>query len=146
MAPGNWVDLVEKGGNLAEKNIAVERDVDILSSIMPDNIKVDGVGYFCTHYPAFDNAIRLRFSENGRSHERTEFIAQGPIMAQVFEQRAKSSELPLRATPISQEMLQTLVKKAKANIIISGNNVEPTKRWHAQYSLMMNSQELSKAK
>lgn len=129
MAPANWVDLIEHGADLAEKNKAVKRDMAILFSMLPGDSQLDVVGYFCTHFPAFDNAIRLEISRRQHNSTVPAYIAQGPLMADIFKNRAEArlKDNP-RMSKVSPEQLEHLIAQSRASITISGDNAAITRQ------------------
>jgi glutamate racemase len=129
MAPANWVDLIEHGADLKLKNDAVQRDLALLFALLPQGARLDTVGYFCTHYPAFDAAIRLEMTTQGKADLNTEYILQGPLMATIFEHEANARlKENRRLSPISPEELARLVALSRASITISGDNAEVTRQ------------------
>jgi glutamate racemase len=129
MAPANWVELIEHGADLDQKNDAVKRDLALLFELLPPGARLDTVGYFCTHFPAFDEAIRQEITAQGKSGLGTEFILQGPLMANIFEHEANARlKDHRRLSPISSRELARLVVLSRASITISGDNVEVTRQ------------------
>lgn len=127
MAPANWVDLIEHGADLEHKNEAVKRDLALLFSMLPRGAKLDTVGYFCTHFPVFDAAIRREIADHGYAGKNTEYILQGPLMADIFKREADARLKDARRTsPISHAELDRLVALARPSITISGDNAEVT--------------------
>jgi glutamate racemase len=129
MAPANWVDLIEHGADLKLKNDAVQRDLALLFALLPQGARLDTVGYFCTHFPAFDAAIRQEMTAQGKADLNTEYILQGPLMANIFEHEANARlKDNRRLSPISPEELARLVARSRASITISGDNAEVTRQ------------------
>lgn len=126
LAPGNWVELIERGANLAEKNRAISRDLGILFERMPQGARLDGIGYFCTHFPVLDYAIRLETHRRGRDAGSTEYIAQGPLMAAIFAAQVKA-RLHLRDRRPSPQVLDQLIAQSRASITLTGDNVDVTR-------------------
>lgn len=131
LAPANWVDLIEKEGDLKDKNQAVTRDLALLEKLLPEGAKLDVVGEFCTHYPVFDNMIQAHLQQNGKTAEQAAFIKQGPLMAEIFEGRMEEEYADhKRENPLQQnsQELQKLYDAAQPVIEVSGDNVGITKR------------------
>jgi glutamate racemase len=129
MAPANWVELIEHGADSKQTHDAVKRDLALLFAMLPHGIRLDTVGYFCTHFPAFDSAIRLEMAAHGSADLNTEYILQGPLMANIFEHEANARlKNNRRVSPISPEELQRLVVLSRASITISGNNADVTRQ------------------
>jgi len=123
LAPANWVEMIEHGADLAEKNAAVHRDLGLLFEALPGGAAPEVVGYFCTHYPIFDGAIRAEFASRAPGASGTHYIAQGALMAGLFRQmaaaRLKGHE---RAQPLSDAQLAPFLVEARPEITISGAN------------------------
>lgn len=129
MAPANWVELIEHGAYLKQKQDAVKRDLALLFSMLPQGTRLDAVGYFCTHFPAFDSAIRLEMSSHGSAGTNTAYILQGPLMADIYIHEANARlNNNHRASPISPGELHRLVVLSRATITISGNNADVTRQ------------------
>lgn len=126
LAPANWVDLIEHGAPNTDKEAAVQRDMALLFSIMEPQEHLEGVGEFCTHYPAFDASIQQTVKAAGKS-DHAFFIKQGPLMAELFKQQMEA-EFPKRATPIPPAALQKLREEERPTITVSGDNVDTTRR------------------
>jgi glutamate racemase len=123
LAPANWVEMIEHGADLAEKNAAIHRDLGLLFEALPGGAAPDVVGYFCTHYPILDGAIRAEFASRTTGAAGTHYIAQGALMASLFQQmaeaRLKGHE---RAKPLTDAQLAPLLVEARPEITISGAN------------------------
>jgi glutamate racemase len=131
VAPANWVDLIEHEGTLKDKHNAIENDLTLLENLLPKEIKLDGVGEFCTHYPVFDKAIQLRLSETEKADDKTFFIKQGPLMAEIFDKKIKEKLMSKkRPKPLAEnsDALKELYDILRPTIDISGDNVDATKR------------------
>ncbi|MGH8529751.1 MAG: aspartate/glutamate racemase family protein, partial [Nevskiales bacterium] len=129
LAPANWVDLIEHGGNLADKNRAVTRDLNLLFAQFPDGAQLDGFGYFCTHYPVLDNAIRLETTNQHRAGAAMDYIAQGALMAELFRQRAQQRLKDHRRThPPDAAERARLSAHSRASITLSSDHIEATHR------------------
>jgi glutamate racemase len=131
LAPANWVDLIEKEGTITEKTHAVNRDLALLKNIVPDNIMLDGIGEFCTHYPVFDSLIQSTLHKTQIVSKDAFFVKQAPLMAQIFEQKMLDklkNHKRDKALSDDSDILQSLKKDAKASITISGDNIDATKR------------------
>jgi glutamate racemase len=129
MAPANWVDLVEHGASLQQKQEAVKRDLALLIAMLPRGAKLDLAGYFCTHFPVFDAAIRQEMTAQGIAGQNTGFILQGPLMANIFVREAEARlNNHRRVTPISPQKLDRLVLLSRPSITISGDNAEVTRQ------------------
>lgn len=129
MAPANWVEMIEHGADLSEKNQAIKRDMAILFSMLPDQARLDLVGYFCTHFPAFDSAIRMEVAHRQPGSAVPAYIAQGALMADIFKSRAEArlKDAP-RMSKVSPEQLDRLIAQSRASITISGNNAAITRQ------------------
>jgi glutamate racemase len=128
MAPANWVELIEHGADLQQKQHAVKRDLAFLFALLPRGARLDVVGYFCTHFPVFDKAIRQEMTARGVADPNTEFILQGPLMANIFVHEAEARLKDYRrVTPISPQELDRLEVLSRASITISGDNADITR-------------------
>ena len=123
LAPANWVELLEHGADLQVRQQAVHRDLGLLLSAIPGGGAPDAVGYFCTHYPILDGTIRADLVARIPGAASTHFIAQGQLMATLFQemaqQRLKGHE---RALPLTDAQLAPLLVEARPAITISGAN------------------------
>ena len=123
LAPANWVELIEHGGDAQAKQVAVRRDLALLLPQLPKDAAPDVVGYFCTHYPIFDATIRSEMTAQCPVARSTSYISQGALMADLFktmaEARLKGRQ---RKAPVDAQALQALVDTARASITISGQN------------------------
>ncbi len=114
IGPGNWVDMIEHGATQALKETAVGRDLRLLAP----KTSWDIVGEFCTHYPAVDYLIKAESQKLKLSSEKTSYIKQGPLMAEIFRKmmlarlKPKKSKVPM--------------KPVRAKIFISGKNAQET--------------------
>ena len=128
LAPANWVELIEHGADLKLKREAVHRDLGLLLPQLAGNAAPDVVGYFCTHYPILDGAIRADLAGRTPGAANTHFIAQGELMAKLFrsmaEDRLKGRE---RAQALTAAQLAPLIEQARASITISGANGRTTR-------------------
>ncbi len=107
----------------------MKRDLALLFALLPHGVRLDAVGYFCTHFPAFDAAIRQEMIANGIAGQNTRFILQGPLMANIFEHEADARLRDhRRMSPISLEELDRLVVLSRPSITISGDNVDVTRQ------------------
>jgi len=131
LAPANWVELIEHGADAKTKQAAIRRDLALLLlPQLPADAAPDVVGYFCTHYPIFDAAIRAEMtaqrpvaSGQGPTAWTTHYIAQGQLMADLFqEMAARRLSGRRRQVPLGEEALQALRTSARASVTISGQN------------------------
>ena len=128
-APANWVELIEHGADPALKQAAVKRDLGLLAKELGKGTQPDVVGYFCTHYPIFDANIRTEVAAQLPGPRETSYIAQGALMARIFQGMAEARlKGHLRTAPLAPEQLRTLVTAARANITISGQNGPVTRQ------------------
>ena len=129
LAPANWVELIEHGADAKLKRQAVQRDLGLLAKQLPKSAGPDVVGYFCTHYPIFDDTIRAEMALQLSTPRPPTYISQGQLMARIFqgmaEERLQGRE---RKTPLAAEQLQVLLGTARANITISGQNGPVTRQ------------------
>ncbi|WP_150465831.1 hypothetical protein [Francisella sp. SYW-2] len=127
LAPANWVDLVEHGAPKDVKEKIVARDLDLLKAIIPKGTKIDVFGEFCTHYPVVDGIIKNDTKDIKTAN--TEYILQGPLMADIFMQRLMPEiEQYKRDKPLEDgKELQKLYKELKPSIVVTGNNVQETR-------------------
>jgi glutamate racemase len=127
LAPANWVDLIERGADVAAKQAAVRRDVALLAPLLPKGAAPDVVGYFCTHYPIFDATIRAEMAAQLGARD-TRYIAQGQLMAGIFQKMAEARlQGHQRQVPPGAEQLKALTEAARATITISGQNGATTR-------------------
>jgi glutamate racemase len=123
LAPANWVEMLEHGADIQVRQQAVHRDLGLLLSAIPGGGAPDVVGYFCTHYPILDGTIRADLAARIPASASTHFIAQGQLMAALFQemaqQRLKGHE---RALPLTDAQLAPLLLEARPAITISGAN------------------------
>ena len=128
LAPANWVELIEHGADLKEKHAAVHRDLGLLLAAIPGHVAPDVVGYFCTHYPILDGAIRADLAGRATGAANTHFIAQGALMATLFqgmaEERLKGRA---RTHPLTDAQLAPLLEQVRPSITISGANGRTTR-------------------
>jgi len=125
LAPGNWVDLIEKGASADAKQAAVRDDLRHLFDVLPDGAPLDAVGYFSSHFPVFDTQIRAEAARAGRAHAGTQYIAQATLMADAFAADIAKTEAP-RLTPLPDKDAKKLAEAARAKIIITGENAKET--------------------
>lgn len=123
LAPANWVELIEHGADMRTRRRAVHRDLGLMTAMLPANSAPDVVGYFCTHFPLLDGAIRADLAGRLPQASRTSYIAQGQLMGTLFRSMAieRLRNAP-RARPASGEILARLLVEARPNITISGRN------------------------
>lgn len=128
MAPGNWGEMIERGAPPVDKSQAVKRDMKLLFDLLPGQAKLDVIGYFCTHYPALDEAIRHEVEQHNYSHAESVYIKQGPLMADLFkdyaETKLKDHQRQQSLTPSEREELK---KQSQPVIEITGDNVDATR-------------------
>jgi glutamate racemase len=98
-APANWVEMIENGAPDAEKRDAVSRDLEMLVGSISRSGRFDVVGEFCTHYPVFDQMIRVQLAALGAAGPDTPFIVQGPLMGQLFRTRFLAGKPAKRDQP-----------------------------------------------
>ena len=128
LAPANWVELIEHGADLKEKHAAVHRDLGLLLAEIPGHVAPDVVGYFCTHYPILDGAIRADLAGRATGTANTHFIAQGALMATLFQSMAEERlKGHARAQPLTDAQLAPLLEQARPSITISGANGKTTR-------------------
>ena len=128
LAPANWVELIEHGAEPRAKLEAVRRDLALLVAQLPKGSVPAVVGYFCTHYPIFDAAIRAELAAQVQGTRETHFILQGQLMADIFKGMAEARlQVRQRQAPIAAEGLRVLVDASRANITISGQNGKVTR-------------------
>jgi len=124
-APASWVWMIETGISKEEKNKAISEDTHAMISQLPPNITLDGVGYYCTHYPVFDAIIRDELRDH--IHDKTSFIRQESLLADLFFQETTELLQPYKrdvaAAPV---ILASMIEKPTPEIFISGNNVKYT--------------------
>ncbi|QLE78563.1 hypothetical protein FLM55_01925 [Francisella sp. Scap27] len=127
LAPANWVDLIEHGASKKVKEEIVFRDLNLLKSIIPAGTKIDVFGEFCTHYPVVDSIIKN--DTKGVKTDKTQYILQGPLMANLFLERLKPEiQQYKRQTPLTDgDELQKLYKELKPSIVVTGDNVKETR-------------------
>jgi glutamate racemase len=126
-APGNWVSMIEEGAPYTIKSNIVLESIQQFFEQIPAEHKLDVLGFFCTHYPVFQDLIKKAVTQRGYAKPSTEFIAQGPLAAAYAYQVASSfyKDSP-RAYPLTADELLQLTQKATPKIIISGDNLEQT--------------------
>lgn len=123
LAPANWVELIEHGGDGPAKAEAVRRDLGLLAPLLPKGTAPDVVGYFCTHFPVFDATIRSEMAAQFQGARHTRYILQGQLMAGLFQKLAEARlQGHRRQTPLGAEALAKLTEAARATITISGKN------------------------
>lgn len=123
MAPANWVELIELGADAATKEAAIRRDLGLLQPLFAQAGSPDVVGYFCTHYPIFDPAIRAEVGARNPGAPAAAYISQGQLMADLFVKLAEGRLGDRRrARPLGPDQLRPLVEGARATITISGKN------------------------
>ena len=129
LAPANWVELIEHGADAKLKREAVRRDLGLLAKQLPQAAGPDVVGYFCTHYPIFDDTIRAEVALQLPTPRPPTYIAQGQLMARIFQGMAEERlQGRQRKVPLRAEQLQALLGTARANITISGQNGPVTRQ------------------
>lgn len=123
LAPANWVELIEHGADAKTKQAAIRRDLALLLPQLANDAAPDVVGYFCTHYPIFDAAIRAEMTAQRPAARAMHYIAQGQLMADLFqEMAARRLSGRRRQAPLGEEALQALRVSARASVTISGQN------------------------
>ena len=128
LAPANWVELIEHGADAKLKREAVRRDLGLLAKQLP-KAAPDVVGYFCTHYPIFDDTIRAEVALQLPTPRPPTYISQGQLMARIFQGMAEERlQGRQRKVPLAAEQLQALLGAARANITISGQNGPVTRQ------------------
>ena len=128
LAPANWVELIEHGADAKTKQEAVRRDLGLLVPLLGKGSGPDVVGYFCTHYPIFDATIRTELTAQGGATGATSYIAQGELMATLFQQMAEARlQGHQRQAPSGADQLRALTEAARATITISGQNGKTTR-------------------
>jgi len=129
LAPANWVELIEHGADAKLKRAAVQRDLGLLARRLPKGSSPDVVGYFCTHYPIFDDAIRAEMATQLPAPRAPAYISQGQLMARIFQGMAEARlQGQQRKAPLAGAHLQALLDSARANITISGQNGAVTRQ------------------
>ena len=128
VGPANWVGMIEKGASDTVKKKFVTADVNLMLSLLPKGQRIDVLGFFCTHYPVFKEIISDIVKSNGYAKSTTDFVIQGPLMANLFLKKyEKILANNKRTKPISEDELKRLEKFAEPKITLTGDNVKETK-------------------
>lgn len=128
-APGNWVGMIEEGAVEETKRQVVQEDVRQFLERLPTDHKLDVVGFFCTHYPVFKDIIKNETTLSGYANPSTRFIEQGDLAARyAYEALWSRYADSVRNAEISEQELKMRIKSAKPKIVLSGDNVDQTKK------------------
>ena len=128
-APVNWVSMIEQGAPVNIKQSVVSENVRQLLKHVPPRHAIDVFGFFCTHFPVFEDRIEEVVTKNGYAKDSTRYVAQGELAARyAYEVYAPNYVHAGRTTRLTPEQLERLVQKTEPTFVMSGDNTEQTRK------------------
>ncbi len=121
LAPANWVEMIEYLADEKVKNEVIKRDLTILTDFINQEVKLDIVAHFCTHFPVFDKEIKKELSHLRRVKLATTYMQQGEIFAKAFAKIFEQQKPVMKKNKMNTPQLSP-------EIFISGDNKVETEK------------------